>query len=46
MNGPDVAPPTVMELLLIYGVMAILVCVTRKKYAAAAITMVCCYEAH
>ena len=26
--------------------MAILVCVTRKKSAAAAITMICCYEAH
>jgi hypothetical protein len=26
--------------------MAILVCVTRKKSAAAAITVICCYEAH
>jgi hypothetical protein len=43
MNGPDVAPPTVMELLLI---MPILLCVTRKKSAAAAITMVCYYVAH
>ena len=43
MDSPDVAPLTVIELLLI---MAIFLCVTRKKSAAAVITMVCYYEAH